>query len=84
MESTSAAEACAWHLQAEQEGTEIEEQLRHYLKHILQARRELDQLETSNRRAYKELVENSSWHLLALTDGMEGSHVGKAYRTSGT
>lgn len=52
----------------------------------MQARRELDQLEVSNRRAYKDLVDGSSWVLLAklpaLSGSGPGSHVGKAYRMS--
>lgn len=68
-------------MQAEEECAETDEQLRHYLRHILQARRELDQLDVSNRRTYKELVETSSWHMLAQValQGAQGSHVGRAY-----
>jgi hypothetical protein len=38
------------------------------------------------RRSYKELLDGSSWHLLAqlpgLSSNVAGSHVGKAYRMS--
>ncbi|KAF6253169.1 hypothetical protein COO60DRAFT_1670071 [Scenedesmus sp. NREL 46B-D3] len=72
--------------QAEAEFVQADEQLHYYQKHILQARTELDQLETANRRSYKELLDGSSWHLLAQPQGLSsngpGSHVGKAYRTS--
>ncbi|WIA19316.1 hypothetical protein OEZ85_003949 [Tetradesmus obliquus] len=72
--------------QAEAECVQIDEQLHYFQKHILQARRELDQIDTANRRGYKELLDNSSWHLLAQLPGLSsnapGSHVGKAYRMS--
>jgi len=38
--------------------------LQHLQKHMLQARRELDQLEAFSRRAHNELQANSSWHML--------------------
>jgi hypothetical protein len=46
----------------------------------------LHQLLLLRRRAYKELLDGSSWHLLAQLPGLSssgpGSHVGKAYRMS--
>jgi hypothetical protein len=47
-------------------------QLQHLQKHMLQARREADQLEAFSRRAHKELLDNSSWSMLSV--GEAGDH----------
>lgn len=65
------ATACVIRLQVETECLDVETQLQHMQKHMAQARRELDQLEAFSRRAHKELIENSSWHMLSSGENDE-------------
>lgn len=44
---------------------EADEQVHQYHKHISTARREMEQLNESNRRTHKDLLADSSWRLLA-------------------
>jgi hypothetical protein len=58
-------------MQVEAECLDVETQVQHMQKHMAQARRELDQLEAFSSRAHRDLLENSSWHVLSTGEGAE-------------
>lgn len=58
-------------MQVEAECLDVETQVQHMQKHMAQARRELDQLEAFSSRAHRDLLENSSWHVLSTEGSAE-------------